>query len=139
MYSAEEGLVGRDINFAALKELTESSRGMPAPWDVAQEQGIWSPAVPLFAVIGGGMIDGINPCMFTVIIFFTAYLSYLKKAKKEIVIAGMLFTVAVFLTYYAVGLGLLGVLKLGDRLIANFSKIIMALTALLVLVLALDP
>jgi len=136
VFSSEVALIGREITLPSLKRLANSARGKPAPWEVAQQRGAWAPTLGFFTIVSGGLLDGVNPCAFTVIIFFMAYLGYLKKEKNEIVAAGILFTVAVFATYFAVGLGLLEALKLGDRLITNFSKIIQGLTAAFVLVVA---
>jgi len=57
-------------------------------------------------VIGGGLVDGINPCAFAVIIFFITYMTYVGKTRKEMAQAGVIYTAAVFATYFAIGLGL---------------------------------
>ncbi|OGS21921.1 MAG: hypothetical protein A2252_04080 [Elusimicrobia bacterium RIFOXYA2_FULL_39_19] len=59
----------------------------------------------LLPILIAGLIDGINPCAFATIIFLLSYLAILRKSKKELLLAGTVFTVAVFLTYFAVGLG----------------------------------
>ena len=60
------------------------------------------------AVIGAGLIDGINPCAFTVIVFFISFLSLQGYSRKELVVIGAGFIFAVFLTYLLLGLGLFG-------------------------------
>jgi len=60
-----------------------------------------------WAVIGAGLIDGINPCAFTVIVFFISYLALQMYKKKELIAIGLCFIFAVFLTYCLMGLGLL--------------------------------
>jgi len=62
-------------------------------------------------VVAAGLIDGVNPCAFTTLIFFIAFLSYLGRSKKEILTTGISFTFAVFLTYFFIGLGLLNVFR----------------------------
>jgi cytochrome c biogenesis protein CcdA len=57
-------------------------------------------------MIVGGLLDGINPCAFAVIVFFVSYLTALGSARREIFAIGMSFIVAVFLTYFSIGLGL---------------------------------
>jgi cytochrome c biogenesis protein CcdA/HEAT repeat protein len=53
-----------------------------------------------------GLLDGINPCAFATIIFFLSYLRIARRSPREILAVGAAFIVAVFLTYFAVGLGL---------------------------------
>ncbi len=63
-----------------------------------------------FAVIGAGLADGINPCAFTVIVFFISFLSLQGYKKRELIIIGLTFIFSVFITYLAIGLGLFGFL-----------------------------
>ncbi|MDP8216329.1 MAG: cytochrome c biogenesis CcdA family protein [Candidatus Kaelpia imicola] len=58
------------------------------------------------AIIGAGLLDGINPCAFTVIIFFISFLVMAGYKKKEMFYVGNAFIFAVFLTYLLIGLGL---------------------------------
>jgi thiol-disulfide isomerase/thioredoxin len=57
------------------------------------------------AVILAGLIDGINPCAFATIVFFISFLTFAGKRKREILLTGIFFTVAVFITYLLIGLG----------------------------------
>jgi len=58
------------------------------------------------AVTGAGLIDGINPCAFTVIVFFISFLALQGYRKRDLVIIGLSFVFAVFLTYLLIGLGI---------------------------------
>lgn len=58
------------------------------------------------AVSGAGLIDGINPCAFTVIVFFISFLALQGYRKIEMVITGVFFILTVFLTYLLIGVGL---------------------------------
>jgi len=58
------------------------------------------------AIVGAGLIDGINPCAFTVIIFFISFLALQGYRKKELTVIGLTFILAVFLTYLLLGVGL---------------------------------
>lgn len=58
------------------------------------------------AILIAGLVDGINPCAFTVIVFFISFLALQGYKKKELAIVGLAFIVAVFLTYVLIGLGL---------------------------------
>jgi hypothetical protein len=63
------------------------------------------------AVAIAGLIDGINPCAFTTIVFFMSMLAYLKKTRNEMLAVGAGFTVGMFAAYFLLGLGLLGAVK----------------------------
>jgi cytochrome c biogenesis protein CcdA len=63
--------------------------GTIAPWTVA----------------GAGLVDGINPCAFTVIVFFISFLSLQGYRRRQIAVIGFTFIFAVFLTYLLLGLG----------------------------------
>ncbi|MDO8663006.1 MAG: hypothetical protein Q7K98_07310 [Candidatus Omnitrophota bacterium] len=58
------------------------------------------------AIAGAGLTDGINPCAFTVIVFFISYLALQGYRKIELIIIGLSFIVAVFCTYLLLGLGI---------------------------------
>lgn len=68
-------------------------------------------ALTLPVIIGAGLLDGINPCAFATIIFFLSYLQVAKRNAREILFIGMAFILAVFLTYFLVGLALHGVIE----------------------------
>lgn len=57
-------------------------------------------------ISGAGLADGINPCAFTVIVFFISFLAVQGYKKKELIVIGLSFIFAVFLTYLLIGLGL---------------------------------
>jgi len=58
------------------------------------------------AVVFAGVSDGINPCAFTVIVFFISFLALQGYRKKELFLIGLVFILAVFLTYLGIGLGI---------------------------------
>lgn len=57
-------------------------------------------------ILGAGLIDGINPCAFTVLVFFVSFLALQGYKRKELVIVGSAFIAALFVTYILIGLGL---------------------------------
>lgn len=63
------------------------------------------------AVAIAGLIDGVNPCAFTTIVFFLSMLAYLKKTRRDMILVGAGFTVGMFAAYFLLGLGLLGAVK----------------------------
>ncbi|MFA6566653.1 MAG: cytochrome c biogenesis CcdA family protein [Victivallales bacterium] len=73
------------------------------------------------AVLSAGLIDGINPCAFVTIIFLLSYIALLEYGKKKIILVGLSFTLAVFITYLMMGIGFL---KAVDylRSIPNLAK-----------------
>ncbi|MFH0876896.1 MAG: hypothetical protein V1863_01550 [Candidatus Omnitrophota bacterium] len=56
-------------------------------------------------VAGAGLVDGINPCAFTVIVFFISFLSFMGYRRREMAVIGAAYILAVFLTYLALGFG----------------------------------
>ena len=85
----------------------------------------------VLAVIGAGLLDGINPCAFATIIFLISFLAFIGKTRKEIIIVGVFYTLAVFMTYLLLGIG---VFKAFQTLSAYgiIARIILYLTAALV-------
>lgn len=63
------------------------------------------------AVFLSGLLDGVNPCAFTVIILLLSYMTLNFRKKSEILIAGLFYITAVFITYFLVGLGLFEFIK----------------------------
>jgi cytochrome c biogenesis protein CcdA len=57
-------------------------------------------------VIVAGLIDGINPCAFTAIIFFISFLALQGYGKRQVLAIGLSFILAVFVIYVLIGLGL---------------------------------
>ena len=62
--------------------------------------------ISFLGITVAGLEDGINPCAFTVIVFFISYLLLQGYRKKQLAIVGGVFIAAVFLTYFLIGLGL---------------------------------
>jgi len=139
IFVGDDYLIGQVINAESLEELIEkySQEQSGVPWkEIGEGQGAGASIVERFrsftllTVLGAGLLDGVNPCAFTTIIFFVSYLALVGRKGKEILLVGASFTAAVFLTYLLVGLGVLGFLQsLG--VIKIFSRIIYLLAALL--------
>lgn len=70
-------------------------------------------ALPVFLA---GLVDGINPCAFTTLLFFMSYLALRGGSRKRIAAAGLAFAAGVFLSYLLIGFGLFNALRLGGRL-----------------------
>ncbi|MEA3485880.1 MAG: hypothetical protein U9R03_04135, partial [Candidatus Aerophobetes bacterium] len=88
----------------------------------------------LLTVIGAGLIDGINPCAFAVIIFFVSWLVFIKQKGKVILVVGLIYIFAVFLAYFLIGMGVLRSIQ-QLAVFPLISRIIYFLTAIFVLIL----
>jgi cytochrome c biogenesis protein CcdA len=62
-------------------------------------------------IVLAALIDGINPCAFGALIILFAYLSIRRKKKLDFVLSVVFYTLAVFITYLLIGLGLFNFLS----------------------------
>ena len=60
----------------------------------------------VLAIAGAGLLDGINPCAFTVVIFFVSFLAVYGYRRKELLLIGISYICAVFFAYLGIGIGL---------------------------------
>jgi len=58
-------------------------------------------------VLVSGLLDGINPCAFAVLLFFIAFLFSLKRSLKSIWQMGLVYIGSIYLAYLLIGFGLL--------------------------------
>ncbi|PID27839.1 MAG: hypothetical protein CSB55_07260 [Candidatus Cloacimonadota bacterium] len=75
-----------------------------------------------------GLIDGINPCAFSTIIFFITLLNFLRIDKKVIFQIGTSFSLGIFVTYIFIGIGLINILEI----LSKYSKIKIAFDYLII-------
>ncbi|MCX5712757.1 MAG: hypothetical protein NTY47_06830 [Candidatus Omnitrophica bacterium] len=106
-------LTGQNLTRESLREFLSQALAL-APVAPASLKNIdltqrFKTIVPV-AVVGAGLIDGINPCAFTVIVFFMSFLALQGYRRRDLVIIGLAFIFAVFITYFLIGLGLFGFL-----------------------------
>lgn len=124
-----------------LERLIATAAGAPPPWEGIDVSLAESSIIERFsgfsipAVAAAGLLDGINPCAFTTIIFFMSYLALVGRQKHEILLVGAAFTLAVFLTYLLMGLGLSALVEQVGA-VDVISRIIYGATALICIVLA---
>ena len=84
---------------------------------------VYLPQITLPAVLVAGLVDGINPCAFTVLLLFiTALLASLQAGPQDVpqvrlrlLGLGSIYITAVLVTYLALGVGLLGSLSFFTR------------------------
>jgi cytochrome c biogenesis protein CcdA len=70
-----------------------------------------SASLAIVPVLAAGLVDGLNPCAFTTLIFLLASLALAGRGRKEVLVIGALFTLGVFFTYLGVGFGLFAALR----------------------------
>jgi cytochrome c biogenesis protein CcdA len=61
----------------------------------------------LYLVISAGLLDSFNPCAIAILLIFIALMLTLEKSRRLILILGLTYIGAVYLTYLAIGVGLL--------------------------------
>ncbi len=104
------------------RHLAEDS---PASEDAETEASSTSPTLPEdapnlalrqlhgFSALGvaiAGLADGINPCAIATLVFLISLLAALRVRGRMLLLTGGAFCVATFLTYFAIGFGLLSIL-----------------------------
>jgi len=68
-----------------------------------------------FTIIGvalAGLIDGVNPCAISTLVFFISMLGVMKVQGRRLVLVGIVFCITSFVTYIAIGFGLFRLLYL---------------------------
>lgn len=83
---------------AVLSSTAAEPEGISAHKNVFKRLTFWM-------IAGAGLIDGINPCAFAVIVFFISFLSVYKYTRREMIVVGTSYCAAVFLAYVLLGLG----------------------------------
>jgi cytochrome c biogenesis protein CcdA len=73
----------------------------PATADATEKRAL----LPL--VLGTGLLDGLNPCAFAVLLFFIAFLFTIRRTAASIWGMGLVYVGAIFLAYFLIGLGLM--------------------------------
>jgi cytochrome c biogenesis protein CcdA len=90
--------------------------------------------ISLAAVLGAGVVDGLNPCAFVTIVFFIAYLAFIGRSSRDILLSGIAFTVGVFVAHLLLGLGLLRIFQAANM--TSLGKWLYPIMAIMCLVLA---
>lgn len=70
------------------------------------------PLLPFILI--SGLIDSINPCAISVLLIFIGLMFTLQKSRQAIFALGITYIIAIYLTYLAIGLGILKVMHLFD-------------------------
>jgi thioredoxin-related protein/HEAT repeat protein/thiol-disulfide isomerase/thioredoxin len=136
LFNSAGALITDDITMEKAVALVVTGEGLPAPWvkintrlDAAREVIVDRyESFRIGTLIVAGLLDGVNPCAFTTIIFLLSYLVYQGHGRKQMLVVGLAFAGAVFIAYYLVGLGLLRVI-LELSFMPLLSKIVYWVTA----------
>ncbi len=108
----------RILVFSVLAVLTMAALALAGLWHPnapSPAMRSFLPAITLPTVLVGGLVDGINPCAFTVLLLFiTALLATLptdlhelRTVRLRLLGMGSIYIGAIFLTYLALGVGIL--------------------------------
>lgn len=82
-------------------------------------------------VLSAGLLDGINPCAFAVLLMFVAFLFTLQRGRSDLIAFGVTYIGAIYLTYFGIGLGLLKVFQIGaPHLFAKLGAAMMVVLGL---------
>jgi cytochrome c biogenesis protein CcdA len=73
----------------------------------ASTEGPRSQRLLSWVVVTAGLLDGLSPCAFAVLLLLVAFLFAVRKLRGDILLAGGLFVAAVYVSYFLIGLGLL--------------------------------
>lgn len=113
-------LVIGGLGVVALGALALAGLGHPQAPTAAMQS--YLPAITLPTVVVAAAIDGVNPCAFTVLLLVvTAMLATAKSAdgtgpiRARMIGHGLVFIASIFLTYLALGVGLLGTMGMFTR------------------------
>jgi cytochrome c biogenesis protein CcdA len=110
--------IRRIVVLSALAALALGALALTGLWHPnapSEAMRVYLPQITLPTVIVAGVVDGINPCAFTVLLLFiTALLTTLRTDEQSVnairlrmLGLGSIYIAAVFLTYLALGVGLL--------------------------------
>jgi cytochrome c biogenesis protein CcdA len=89
-------------------------------------------------VITAGLVDGINPCAISLLIFLISFLGRFQNAQKRILSMGISFILGSFLTYFMIGLGILKLVTTPLFVtIYNFVYIVFGILAILLGILSI--
>ena len=103
--------------------------------DLAGTRGnIFSEILPITSltwpiVIVAGLVDGVNPCAFAVMIFLLTYTFNVSANRRQMAIIAVAYIFAVYVTYFLAGMGLLHAIQL-----TGFSAIIIKIAAAVALI-----
>jgi hypothetical protein len=145
VFIGKDFLIGESITKEKLRELinkykegTSLPLGETTQMKETAEQSIADRfrSFGILTIIGAGLLDGINPCAFATMIFLISYLAIIKRKGKELIVVGIVFTAAIFITYFLIGIGIFEFLN-HLAFLKIFTKILYAIIALFTFILGI--
>jgi cytochrome c biogenesis protein CcdA len=146
LYIGGDHLYGNALALQTIQATVEKYRatGAAATWESFGEQEQTEAeqdlieryrSLGVLAVLGAGLVNGLNPCAFVTIVFFLSYLAFAGKKGRDVLLVGASFTLGVFVAYLLAGLGLRRLLEPLAGVQAALKLWVYGFTALLCLVL----
>lgn len=111
----------------------------PTPEEIARAEETMAERFKSFglsAILIAGLVEGLNPCALATLVFFISYLTMIGQARKQILMVGLGFSGAAFLTHLLLGVGLFGFIQ-HVSFLPVVSRAIYVITFLLSLFLAM--
>ncbi|MFC1476615.1 cytochrome c biogenesis CcdA family protein [Fibrobacterota bacterium] len=118
-------LAGYEPIIVSTEELIEKYLSNPDKWikknteiDTSLYKQDLEKKIDKFTFLGvflAGLIDGVNPCAIATMIFLISFLATQKRKRLEVLVIGLSFTAAVFITYLLIGLSAFRVLTALDQ------------------------
>ena len=68
-------------------------------------------SMSILVIVAAALADGVNPCAFATIVLLVSMMATARRSRREVLVIGAVFSIAVFITYFAVGLVLYSVLS----------------------------
>jgi len=90
----------------------------------------------ILTMLSAGLIDGINTCGIAAVVFLISFLSFIGRKPKELLVVGIAYTTAVFITYYLIGIGLFSIIR-SFTFIPLIKKILFSIVGLLTIILGI--
>lgn len=112
----DDYLIKQDITLQHVEALIGKYRNGAPEYNVSQfataEQTILErfSRFSLIGILVAGLVDGVNPCAFATLVFFVSYLLFIGKRRRTIMLMALFFIIAVFITYFAIGIGAYNIL-----------------------------
>ena len=106
---------GEVLTFPIDTPLSKSlTRLPPTPSHIVVSPDDANLATLLPAVVVTGLLDSVNPCAFAVILLLLAFLFTIRKSRRQILGLGAIYVAVIFVVYFAIGLGIMGTVRLSE-------------------------
>lgn len=130
LFTVFVALAGAILMFASTVNAVEPGQSCTGPqcWRIIQFPAEWRSQLTWATIIGAAIIDAINPCEFAILILLMATFLVDGQRKKALK-SGLAFAGAIFLMYFAMGLGLFQIIQ--GITYASLIKKIVAIVAII--------